>query len=159
MEFNDDQLEEDLKKEEEEEEEKDEINSQDINPQKKRRHFKKMKTTKLSSFPDLISINENAKTQEMGEKKDLDKKLWIPDEDVQNCYNCGYKFVSLFGRKHHCRVCGNIFCKSCLETFYEITIYNEKQELKVCAYCLNNKRTLNKILKDNLVEYNDENSH
>ena len=159
MEFNDDQLEEDLKKEEEEEEEKDEINSQDINPQKKRRHFKKMKTTKLSSFPDLISINENAKTQEMGEKKDLDKKLWIPDEDVQNCYNCGYKFVSLFGRKHHCRVCGNIFCKSCLETFYEITIYNEKQELKVCAYCLNNKRTLNKILKDNLVEYNDENGN
>jgi hypothetical protein len=152
MEFNEDELEEDLKKEEEEEEK----NSQDVKSEKKRSRFKKLKTTLLSSFPDLISLDENNKAEEIEEKKDLDKKLWIPDEDCQNCYNCGYKFVSIFGRKHHCRVCGNIFCKNCLETFYEITIYNEKQQLKLCEYCLKNKKKLNKILKDDLVEYNDE---
>ena len=151
----DDDLEEDIKQEEEEEE--DEGNNKYIIPSTKTiRHYKKMKTANLSSFPALISIKENTKTTQSGEleeKKDTDKKLWIPDDDAQNCYNCGSKFFSLFNRKHHCRVCGNIFCKSCLETFYEITIYNEKQELKVCAYCLEKKRELNKILKNNLVEY------
>ena len=151
MEANDD-LEEDLKKGEE-----DEINPQDINPSNLKRRFKKMKTTNLSSFPDLISIKENPQqTEKIGEKKDLDKNKWIPDSDADNCYNCGSKFFTLLNRKHHCRVCGNIFCKSCLETFYEITIYNEKQELKVCAYCLEKKRELNKILKNNLVEYMNE---
>ena len=122
----------------------------------KMKTFKKMKTTNLSSFPELISMKENPQTDKIEEKKDLDKKLWIPDEDAQNCFSCGSKFFSLFNRKHHCRVCGNIFCKSCLESFYEITIYNEKQELKVCAYCLAKKRELNNRLKKDLVEYIDD---
>ena len=151
MEFNDDQ-DEDKKKEEED----DIINNQDLKPTNTQRRYQKMKTTHLSSFPTLISIKENPQTEKIEEKKDLDKKLWIPDEDSQNCYNCGSKFFSLFNRKHHCRVCGNIFCKSCLETFYEINIYNERQELKVCAYCLEKKRELNKILKNNLVEIIDD---
>ena len=125
----------------------------------KMEEFVRMKTKNLSSFPDLISIKDNpqtTQTDKIEEKKDFDKKLWIPDEDAQNCYGCGSTFFSLFNRKHHCRVCGNIFCKSCLESFYEITIYNEKQELKVCAYCLEKKRELNNRLKNNLVECLDE---
>ena len=111
MEFDDDELEEDLK----EEEEKEENQNQNTNPKKIIRHFTKMRTTNLSSFPGLISVKENPQTiQKIEEKKD-DKNLWIPDEDAQNCYNCGNKFFSLFNRKHHCRVCGNIFCKSCIE--------------------------------------------
>ena len=152
MEFDDDELEEDLK----EEEEKEENQNQNTNPKKIIRHFTKMRTTNLSSFPGLISVKENPQTiQKIEEKKD-DKNLWIPDEDAQNCYNCGNKFFSLFNRKHHCRVCGNIFCKSCIETYYEITIYNEKQEIKACAYCLTKKRELYKIFKNNLVEYCDK---
>ena len=153
MDFNDDELEEDLKNEEEE------VYPLNLSPTKTKRHFRKRKTTNLSSFPTLISIKENPHPEKMEEKKDLNKNLWIPDDDVQNCYNCGSKFFSLFNRKHHCRVCGNIFCKSCLETFYEITIYNENQELKVCAYCLEKKRELNDVLKNNLVEYMDENGN
>ena len=65
MEFNEDELEEDLKKEEEEEEK----NSQDIKSEKKRSRFKKLKTTLLSSFPDLISLDENNKAEEIEEKK------------------------------------------------------------------------------------------
>ena len=38
--------------------------------------------------------------------------MWIPSENVTNCYNCGINF-SLLNRKHHCRMCGRIFCNNC----------------------------------------------
>ena len=145
---------EESKKDEKEETEK---SNSDSKSSIKIKGFMRMKTKTLSSFPELISIKESPQsTDNIEEKKDFDRKLWIPDEDAQNCYNCGSKFFSLFNRKHHCRVCGNIFCKSCLESFYEITIYNEKQELKVCGYCLEKKLELNNRLKNNLVECFDE---
>ena len=154
MDNDEEKLEEDLEKEE-----KDVDNNLGDEQKQSIRSYKKMKTTNISSFPALIPIKENnpQTAEKIEEKKELDKKLWVPDEDVQNCYNCGSKFFSLFNRKHHCRVCGNIFCKSCLETFFEITLYNERQEIKACAYCIENKRELNNIFKDNLVEYRLEN--
>ena len=154
MDNDDEKLEEDLEKEE-----KDVVNNLGDEQKQSMRSYKKMKTTNISSFPALIPIKENNSqtAEKIEEKKDLDKKLWVPDEDVQNCYNCGSKFFSLFNRKHHCRVCGNIFCKSCLETFFEITLYNERQEIKACAYCIEKKRELNNIYKDNFVEYRYEN--
>ena len=120
------------------------------------KHYKKMETKNLSTLPALISLKNKPQKEKLEEKKDTDKKFWIPDEHVQNCYNCGSKFFSLLNRKHHCRVCGNIFCKSCLESFCEITIFEEKKELKVCSYCQEKKGELNNILKNNLVEYRDE---
>ena len=120
------------------------------------KNYKKMETKNLSTLPALISLKNKPQKEKLEEKKDTDKKFWIPDEHVQNCYNCGSKFFSLLNRKHHCRVCGNIFCKSCLESFCEITIFEEKKELKVCSYCQEKKGELNNILKNNLVEYRDE---
>ena len=149
------------------EEEQEEENEEDLKIEEENnisfitpiKSFRKMRTRNLSSFPDLISLKENPQAEKMEEKKDFDKKFWVPDEDAQNCYNCGSKFFSLFNRKHHCRVCGNIFCKSCIDTFFEITIFNEKQELKVCGYCQEKKRELNIILKNNLIEYDNENGN
>ena len=120
------------------------------------KHYKKMETTNLSTLPALISLKDKPQKEKIEEEKGEDKKLWVPDEHSQNCYNCGSKFFSLIYRKHHCRVCGNIFCKSCLELFCEITIYGEKKELKVCSYCQAKKRELNKILLENLVEYRND---
>jgi hypothetical protein len=38
---------------------------------------------------------------------------WIPDDSVDKCLNCKKTF-GIFLRKHHCRLCGYIFCGSCL---------------------------------------------
>ena len=118
--------------------------------------YKKTETKNLSSMPALISLKNNPQKEKLEDQKDIDKRFWVPDEHAQNCYNCGSKFFSLLNRRHHCRVCGNIFCKSCLETFCEITIFEEKKELKVCSYCQEKKGELNNILKNNLVEYRNE---
>ena len=130
-------------KEEQKIEEDDEDPNLNITVTGSMKHYKKMETTKLTNLPALISLKDKPLNQNQNEKieeeKGEDKKFWVPDEHSQNCYNCGSKFFSLLNRKHHCRVCGNIFCKSCLETFWEITIYGEKKELKVCSYCQEKK--------------------
>ena len=41
---------------------------------------------------------------------------WVPDKVVNNCLNCVKKF-SFFKRKHHCRMCGNIFCSECCSNY------------------------------------------
>eukprot|EP01012_Entosiphon_sulcatum_P037904 TRINITY_DN4885_c0_g1_i1.p1 TRINITY_DN4885_c0_g1~~TRINITY_DN4885_c0_g1_i1.p1 ORF type:complete len:459 (+),score=81.19 TRINITY_DN4885_c0_g1_i1:56-1432(+) len=41
---------------------------------------------------------------------------WVPDELVSNCTLCRNPFT-LTNRKHHCRVCGNIFCGPCSPHF------------------------------------------
>lgn len=38
--------------------------------------------------------------------------VWIPDHMATVCAGC-QKHFSLYRRKHHCRLCGNIFCYSC----------------------------------------------
>ena len=42
------------------------------------------------------------------------KQNWVPDADVSECMavSCGKRFSTL-KRKHHCRLCGNVFCHSC----------------------------------------------
>ncbi|KAK7084327.1 hypothetical protein SK128_019117 [Halocaridina rubra] len=45
--------------------------------------------------------------------KDSDfKQYWLPDSTSVQCYECEEKFTT-FRRRHHCRVCGQIFCSRC----------------------------------------------
>ena len=37
---------------------------------------------------------------------------WMPDRKCNNCYECNAQFT-MFVRRHHCRVCGFIFCSDC----------------------------------------------
>ncbi len=39
-------------------------------------------------------------------------QYWMPDVVSTECYECGMKF-STFKRRHHCRICGQIFCSKC----------------------------------------------
>ena len=42
------------------------------------------------------------------------KATWQPDSEATCCTKCGEKFTML-RRRHHCRLCGGIFCNSCSE--------------------------------------------
>ena len=37
---------------------------------------------------------------------------WLPDRAAEDCMNCGLPF-QIWRRRHHCRVCGQIFCDAC----------------------------------------------
>lgn len=39
-------------------------------------------------------------------------RYWMPDDISRECYECATRFSTL-RRRHHCRVCGQIFCSRC----------------------------------------------
>ncbi len=68
--------------------------------------------------------------------------MWQPDDDVRQC-SCGSVF-SLFNRKHHCRLCGQIFCHSCASGRGDIPSFIQTREeflnVRLCDSCLSDCR-------------------
>lgn len=53
-------------------------------------------------------------------KEHLDEKShWMPDVLCKTCYACEAQFT-VFRRRHHCRLCGQVFCSRCSSFFVEI---------------------------------------
>ncbi|XP_077502405.1 1-phosphatidylinositol 3-phosphate 5-kinase fab1 [Amblyomma americanum] len=67
--------------------------------------------------------------------KDADfKQYWMPDSNCKECYECGDKFTT-FRRRHHCRICGQIFCSRCCNREIPGKIIGYRGDLRVCMYC------------------------
>lgn len=64
--------------------------------------------------------------------------MWQPDEDALQC-SCGSVF-SMFNRKHHCRLCGQIFCQTCASGRGDIPSFMQTREeflnVRMCDHCL-----------------------
>lgn len=61
--------------------------------------------------------------------------FWVDDSKVKNCYDCETAF-SVFVRKHHCRVCGRIFCGNCTKNFLPAPDPSSGESwMRVCNYC------------------------
>ena len=60
---------------------------------------------------------------------------WVQDEAADECNLCHSRFWMLL-RKHHCRNCGNIFCKNCTKKRMLIPVYGyTKNPVRVCDKC------------------------
>lgn len=81
-----------------------------------------------------------------------DKTMWIPDEKAQTCYNCRKEFSAFFLRKHHCRICGNVFCKECSSKTVEGKYWGSKKEIKVCDYCHKMYQKLDETLIETTID-------
>ncbi|GAA5823507.1 hypothetical protein JCM11251_000661 [Rhodosporidiobolus azoricus] len=57
----------------------------------------------------------------------LSTKYWMKDDSVKECTSCQAKFA-LWNRRHHCRVCGHIFCNNC-------SPFNFEKIGRVCTSC------------------------
>nr|NP_001041461.1 zinc finger protein 6 [Ciona intestinalis]XP_009860813.1 zinc finger protein 6 isoform X1 [Ciona intestinalis]FAA00159.1 TPA: zinc finger protein [Ciona intestinalis] len=77
-----------------------------------------------------LQIDELEKSVDHDDGETLDTVDWISDDDVTNCGSCDQKF-SLTLRKHHCRVCGKIFCKNCSDNW----LSKGDKKLRCCASC------------------------
>nr|XP_023014888.1 1-phosphatidylinositol 3-phosphate 5-kinase isoform X1 [Leptinotarsa decemlineata]XP_023014889.1 1-phosphatidylinositol 3-phosphate 5-kinase isoform X1 [Leptinotarsa decemlineata] len=62
------------------------------------------------------------------------KQYWMPDSVSKECYECSEKFTT-FRRRHHCRVCGQIFCSQCCSEQIPGKIFGCTGDLRVCTYC------------------------
>jgi 1-phosphatidylinositol-3-phosphate 5-kinase len=77
----------------------------------------------LSALPDRVASSDRrdkaGRQQERSKRGgggavivDNGKQHWMPDNLCKHCYSCEAPFT-LIRRKHHCRVCGMIFCNVC----------------------------------------------
>ncbi|XP_056662968.1 1-phosphatidylinositol 3-phosphate 5-kinase isoform X4 [Monodelphis domestica] len=61
----------------------------------------------------LSTVLKRLKEIMEGKSQDSDlKQYWMPDSQCKECYDCSEKFTT-FRRRHHCRLCGQIFCSRC----------------------------------------------
>lgn len=65
-------------------------------------------TSTLSRWPDELALPSPPLPSQ---DSDL-KQYWMPDSQCKECYDCNEKFTT-FRRRHHCRLCGQIFCSRC----------------------------------------------
>ena len=63
---------------------------------------------------------------------------WQSDGVVSACTKC-HTTVGVLTRKHHCRLCGLIFCSKCCSEHEVLVGKNTKKTLLVCGDCYNTK--------------------
>lgn len=68
---------------------------------------------KITSVDDINNDTNN--NQKILMKKYKPPNNWVPDDSVDKCLNCKISFGIITPRKHHCRLCGYIFCSDCLQ--------------------------------------------
>jgi hypothetical protein len=59
---------------------------------------------------------------------------WVFDDDVDSCMICG-DYFTLFRRRHHCRVCGNLICGSCSTGTVRIKEIQSDEKMRACDNC------------------------
>ena len=66
-----------------------------------------------------------------------DDNIWTEDSSVNSCHNCKDEFT-LFFRKHHCRLCGKIFCYNCSNNYVNTNLKTKLIKLdEYLSECLN----------------------
>lgn len=69
------------------------------------------------------------------------RDFWMPDDSCRVCYDCDSQFT-VFNRRHHCRLCGRIFCAKCTSNFVPVSFDDSRnmqeecdRKIRVCNYC------------------------
>ncbi|RPD82110.1 hypothetical protein L226DRAFT_556074 [Lentinus tigrinus ALCF2SS1-7] len=65
----------------------------------------------------------------------LSRDYWMDDELCKECYDCKSVFTT-WRRKHHCRICGQIFCSRCASNIIKGARFGHEGMVRVCNLCL-----------------------
>jgi len=60
----------------------------------------------------------------------LAEPTWVPDEFVKQCPLCE-SYFNFIRRKHHCRLCGGIFCAKCSTS----RVFVQLEQVRICDAC------------------------
>ncbi|KAF8079063.1 hypothetical protein FPV67DRAFT_1467356 [Lyophyllum atratum] len=71
----------------------------------------------------------------------LSRDYWMDDENCKECYDCKSVF-STWRRKHHCRICGQIFCSRCASNIIKGSRFGHDGMVRVCNLCLEKLATV-----------------
>ncbi|XP_050135002.1 1-phosphatidylinositol-3-phosphate 5-kinase FAB1B-like [Malus sylvestris] len=74
------------------------------------------------------------------EPANVSRDFWMPDHSCRVCYECDSQFT-VFNRKHHCRLCGRVFCAKCTENSIPTpsgdprTDREDWEKIRACNFC------------------------
>ncbi|KAI1893543.1 hypothetical protein AGOR_G00124810 [Albula goreensis] len=78
------------------------------------------------------SISEDSWAQV--EQRETEVTRWVPDHMASHCFSCDCEFW-IAKRRHHCRNCGNVFCKDCCHLKLPIPEQQLYEPVLVCSSC------------------------
>ncbi|KAK6784040.1 hypothetical protein RDI58_017494 [Solanum bulbocastanum] len=92
---------------------------------------------KLSEIVDVVKSWMPRKTET---QVSVSRDFWMPDQSCRVCYECDSQFT-VFNRRHHCRLCGRVFCTKCASN--SVPVSNEEPKagqedgdrIRVCNFC------------------------
>eukprot|EP00052_Salpingoeca_macrocollata_P014197 m.111152 g.111152 ORF g.111152 m.111152 type:complete len:191 (+) comp19219_c0_seq1:1472-2044(+) len=87
----------------------------------------KLVQDKLALFNKSLTLGEA-----MSQASKSTTGRWKSDSDVSACVRCAVQF-SLTCRRHHCRVCGNIFCHECSDR--HVSLSGSRKPERACIDC------------------------
>ena len=74
------------------------------------------------------------------EPPNVSRDFWMPDQSCRVCYECDSQFT-IFNRRHHCRICGRVFCAKCTANSVPAPSDEPRsgredwERIRVCNYC------------------------
>lgn len=76
---------------------------------------------------------------------------WMNDSEASRCLSCNTEFSFLL-RKHHCRLCGRIFCNNCSDNW--LPTPHSRKLRRVCQRCFlsNQKQNLEQVRENHEID-------
>ncbi|KAG9313993.1 hypothetical protein JVU11DRAFT_4770 [Chiua virens] len=90
------------------------------------------------SIRTSASLNKTASVSKVIRRirgEGLSRDYWMDDENAKECYDCKSVFTT-WRRKHHCRICGQIFCSRCASNIIKGSRFGHDGMVRVCNLCL-----------------------
>ncbi|CAM6066031.1 unnamed protein product [Sphagnum tenellum] len=103
-----------------------------------------------SWIPRISSSSNNSYSnrEDEGSPKTMSRDFWMPDRSCRMCYDCDSQFT-IFNRRHHCRMCGRVFCGKCTLNTISASLDGRgggahgtasthedgNEKVRVCNYC------------------------
>ncbi|KAL2462389.1 1-phosphatidylinositol-3-phosphate 5-kinase FAB1B [Forsythia ovata] len=98
-----------------------------------------MDASDSSTFSDLVSLLKSW-IPWRSEPTNVSRDFWMPDQSCRVCYECDSQFT-LFNRRHHCRLCGRVFCAKCTSNWVPAPsgdtnrLQEDWDKIRACNYC------------------------
>ncbi|CAH8527016.1 unnamed protein product [Schistosoma rodhaini] len=127
----------------------------------------KLSHNSLSALDENISdgvSSSSSHNQLPGSIRPPERRYWMQDENCKFCFECGTRFTAI-RRKHHCRVCGRIFCNQCSNQIVEGTQIGLDGLQRACSYCAetlistNTNKPEHSLDKNSVRSLNTDNIH
>jgi len=92
-----------------------------------------------STFSEFVGMVKSWVARR-SEPANVSRDFWMPDHSCRVCYECDSQFT-IFNRRHHCRLCGRVFCGTCTANSVPVSTYDPKnvreegERIRVCNFC------------------------